>query len=249
MIFKNGIKLSGSLIMAAIISIFLCFSINVICSALFTAEIGYNAYVYESETATEPLAQYEYFYSDADGDGKDDGIDTKMEEYESQDYIVETQKLRSSLTGVGKTVFLVVTQFLSAIMVITFASSACYKQGFKDLNLVKIGHSKQDFLKGFKIGILGNVPFFLLAGFMVVMATGFAPEFRTVWYAFLNGHFYSLVIWISKGVLTLGELNVAQIILLVVLQFIVPVISGVAYILGYKEINLAEKLVYAKEVE
>ena len=51
MIFKNGIKLCGSLIVAAIISVFLCFSINVICSALFTAEIGYNAYVYKDKEA------------------------------------------------------------------------------------------------------------------------------------------------------------------------------------------------------
>ncbi len=249
MIFKNGIKLSGSLIMAAIISVFLCFSINVICSALFTTEIGYNAYVYETETSTEPMAQYEYLYTDGNGDGKDDSTDIKMEEYEDQGYIVETQKLRSTLTGMGKTVFLTLTQIFSMIMVVAFASSASYKQGFKDCNLVKIGHTKKDMLKGFKIGLIGNIPFFLLTAFMIAMAFGLAPEFRTVWYAFLCGHFYSLIIWITNGVQTLGQLGVAQLVLLILIQFIAPVISGVAYILGFKEINLTEKLVYKKEVE
>ncbi len=246
MIFKSGIKLCGSLIIAAIISVFLCFSINVICSALFTTEIGYNAYVYENAESTEPMAQYEYLYTDQDGDGKDDGADIKMEEYEDQGYIVEIQKLRSTLTGTGKQVFLSVTQILSMMMVIAFASSSSYKQGFKDINLVKIGQTKKDMLKGFKIGLIGNIPFFLLTAVIIAMAYGLLPKFYTVWYAFLSGHFYSLIIWITNGVKTLGELSVVQFILLVLIQFIVPVISGVAYVLGFKEINLAEKIVYKK---
>lgn len=247
MIFKNGIKLCGSLIMAAIISVFLCFSINVICSALFTSEIGYNAYVYKDENATEPMAQYEYFYTDKDGDGKDDNTDTKMQEYEDEGYIVETQKLRSTLTGTGKTVFLVLTQIFGMIMVVAFASNASYKQGFKDLNLVKIGQVKKDMLKGVKIGLLGNIPFFLLTALVIAMAYGLAPKFHTVWYAFLSGHFYSLIMWITNGSQTVGEIGIVQLVLLVLLQFLVPAISGVAYILGYKEINLAEKIVYKKE--
>ncbi|MBQ6885183.1 MAG: hypothetical protein IJN56_05540 [Clostridia bacterium] len=248
MIFKNGIKLCGSLIVAAIISVFLCFSINVICSALFTAEIGYNAYVYKDKEATEPMAQYEYFYADNDGDGKDDNTDTKMKEYEDEGYIVQTQKVRSTLTGTGKTVFLVVTQIFGMIMVIAFASNSSYKQGFKDLNLVKIGQVKKDILKGFKIGMIGNIPFFLLTILIIAMACGLAPRFYTVWYAFLSGHFYSLIMWIAGGSQMVGEMGAIQLVLLALIQFIVPAISGVAYILGYKEINLAEKLVYKKEV-
>ncbi len=249
MIFKNGIKLSGSLIVAAIISIFLCFSINVICSALFTSEIGYNAYVYENEEATEPMAQYEYFYNDKDGDGKDDNLDVKMKEYEDEGFIVETQKVRSTLTGTGKTVFLVATQLVGMLMVVAFSSNVSYKQGFKDLNLVRIGQVKKDTLKGFKIGMIGNVPFFLLTILVIAMAYGLAPKFYTVWYAFLSGHFYSFIMWITNGIRTVGELSTVQFVMLMLLQFMVPVISGVAYIFGYKEINIAEKLVYKKEVE
>lgn len=249
MIFKNGIKLSGSLIMAAIISVFLCFSINVICSALFTTEIGYNAYVYKDEKATEPMEQYEYFYVDNDCDGKDDNTDTKMKEYKDEGYIVETQKLRSTLTGTGKATFLCLTQIFSMIMVVAFASSATYKQGFKDANLVKIGNIKKDMLKGFKIGLVGNMPFLLLTALIIAMALSLAPKFQTIWYAFLSGHFYSFIVWISGGALTLGELSATQLALFAAIQFIAPIISCVAYILGFKEINLAEKLVYKKEVD
>lgn len=247
-VLKKGLKLSGSLIVAAIISVFLCISINVITSAIFTYEIGYKAYVYETSESTEPIAEYEYLYNDTDGDGKDDGTDIKKNEYEEKDYVVTLVKQRSTLSGSGKAVFLIVTQLLSMMMVIAFASNDPYKQGFKDSNLVKIGHEKRDVLKGLKIGLIGNIPFFAITILMIVLSAGTAPAFRTVWYAFLNGHFYSFIIGITQGVLTVGEIAAGQYVALVLLQFIVPIISCIAYILGLKEINISEKLVYKKEV-
>ncbi len=244
--FKSGLKLSGSLIVAAIISVFLCVSMNVICSAIFTVETGYKAYVYENEESTETIAEYEYTYTDNNGDGKDDGTDMKLKEYEYKGYIVNTVKQRSALTGVGKTVFLVVTQAFCIVMIIAFAATLPYKQGFKDANLIKTGHIKNDILKGFKIGLIGNLPFLVIAILMIVCSTQ-VPNFRTVWYAFLSGHMYSFIMWITSGAQTLKELTLTQHILLVLLQLMVPVISGIAYILGKKEINIAEKLVYKKE--
>lgn len=245
-IFKNGLKMWGSIIIAAVISFFLCVSMNVICSALFTQETGYKAFVYETETSEESIAEYEYTYTDKNGDGKDEGTDTKKEEYEDQGYTVVTVKQRTSLTGVGRAVFLVSTQALSLIMVIAFASNSSYKQGFKDSNLVKIGHTKRDMLKGFKTGLVGNIPFFALFVVAIVMAAVWAPEFRTVWYAFLNSHYYSAVILITGNATTLSQLDVLQYVLLFLIQLIVPVISGVAYVLGFKEISLSEKIVYKK---
>lgn len=247
--FKQGLKMCGNIITAAVISFFLCVSVNVICSAIFTTETGYMAYVYENENDSEAIAEYEYFYTDSDGDGKDDGVDTQKQDYEAKGYTVTTVKQRSSLGGVGKVVFLGVTQVLSLMMVIAFASSSVYKQGFKDSNLVKTGHRKKDVLKGFKIGLISNIPFFALFVLAVVMACGVAPAFRTVWYAFLNSHYYSLIIWIVGKSESLSQLGLLQYIGLLLLQFAVPIISGISYILGFKEINLAEKIMYKKEVK
>lgn len=238
-IFKNGMKLSGSIIIAAVISFFLCISLNVICTALFTEFTGYRGYVYENETSEEVIAEYEYNYSD--------GTDTKKAEYEAEGYTVTTVKMRSSLTGSGKVVFLVLTQLLSLIMIVAFASTTAYKQGFKDSNLVNIGHIKRDNLKGLKIGLVGNAPFYALFVLIVVMSLGLAPDFLTVWYAFLNSHFYSFIMLVTNGAQTVSQLVAWQYVLLLLLQFIVPAVSTVAYILGVKEINLSEKIVYKKE--
>ena len=125
-VFKSGAKLSGGIIMAAILGFFLCVSINVICTALFTDYIGYNAYVY-TEDSDKAIAEYQYLYTDTDGDGKDNGTDTKKAEYEEQGYTVTTYKVRSTLEGAGKLVFLSITQVLNLVLLIAFASSSnCY---------------------------------------------------------------------------------------------------------------------------
>ncbi len=246
-VFKIGAKLSGGIIMAAVLSLFLCISIGVICVAAFTDYIGYDAYVY-TEESDDPIDQYRYLYNDTDGDGKDNGTDTKKAEYEKQGYIVTTHKVRSVLTGSGRTVFLSITQALNMIIIISFASSSVYKQGFKDANLVRTGHQKVDNLKGFKTGFIANIPFFVLFVLLIILAAGIAPKFLMTWYGYLNSHLYSLIFWISgcSNTVTVSELSILQFVLLFAIQLIVPVISGVAYILGLKEINFSDKIVYQK---
>ncbi len=246
-ILKYGGKLMAGMIMVAIISFFLCISINIICSGVFTKETGYKAFVYETEAREKVIAQYGYEYTDKDGDGKDDSTDTKMKEYEDKDYIVDTVAVRSSLTGVGKGVFFVVSQVLTFIMLIAFAGNGAYKQGFKDNNLVKIEHIKQDNLKGLKIGLIGNIPFFVLYILAIVAANVQSFKIPVVWYAFLNSQFYPLIMLLKGTAQTLSQFGVVQFILLFLLQLIVPAIAAVAYILGIKEINIFEKIMYKKE--
>lgn len=243
-ILKNGFKISGSIIIAAIISFFLCVSINVICSALFTREIGYTAYVYSDESCENLVTQYDFLYTD-----NADGTDTQKTDYENMGYTVNAVKVRSSLEGSGKVLFLTVTQVLSLIMVVAFASNSVYKLGSTDANLVKTGHLKKDLLKGFKIGLIGNAPFFVLYLLIIVMACGLAPKFYTVWYAFLNSHYYSLIICTVKNATDLSQLNILQYVLLFLIQFIVPLISAVTYVLGFKDINISEKIVYKRKVD
>lgn len=243
---KHSFKVASSMIVAAVVGFFLCLSINMICLPLFTQETGYDAFVYADSTCEKEIAKYVYEYEDKDGDGKPDGKDTKKEEYEDQGYYVVTQKNRSELKGVGKAVFLISTQLINALMVVAFAGSGVYRQGFKDKNLVKINHIKYDALKGFKIGLIGNAPFILLYIAVCVMALGVLPQFPTGWYVALNSHYYSIILWITNGAATLSELSLWQFTLLGLLQLVVPVISGIGYIIGFKDINLEEKIVYEK---
>ena len=141
--------------------------------------------------------------------------------------------------------FLSVTQVLCFILVVAFASNSVYKQGFKDANLVRTGHIKQDNLKGFKIGAIANIPYFVMFLFLIAF-TLTVPNFRVVWYAFLNGCFYPIILVIADQADVVSKLSILQLVLLFLLQIIVPVVSGVAYMLGFKEVNLTDKLLYKK---
>lgn len=248
-IFKGGIKLSGSLIVAAIISFFLCISMLNISSALFTSEVGYDAYVYIDENENAKLdedekihTQYNYEYP---SDGKTD--DLMAEEYEDKGYSINKVKIRTPLTGIGKAFFLLITQSLSLIMIIAFAGHSVYNIGFKDSNLVRIGSKKKDILKGLKIGLVGNVPFFILFILIIVAACGAAPKIPTLWYASLNSHFYAVITGVSSGTELVSQLDVWQYIIFFLLQLIVPAIAAIGYVLGFKEIRLSEKIMYKKE--
>ena len=246
-IFKSGAKLSGGIVVAVLISFFLCASINAICQAVFTDTIGYKAHVY-AEDSDKLVDSWEYKFYDPDGDGNYNGTDEKKAKYEEENYIVQKTAIVTSLEGKGMMVYVVISQILCGILIISFAGSNVYKQGFKDSNLVRIGHVKQDKLKGFKIGLVANVPFFLLFGLLVACGLGLLPTLRVTLYGYLNSCFYPVIYLISgcSNATTAADLNALQYVLLFVLQLIVPIISGIAYILGFKEINLTEKIVYKK---
>lgn len=248
-VFKGGFKLSGNIMVATIISFFLCISMLNICSAIFTRETGYDAYVYvdandngqldEEEKITD---EYRYLYP-----ADDDKDDIKAEQYEEQGYSINKVKIRTSLSGIGKAIFLITTQGLSLIMIIAFAGHSVYNHGFKDSNLVRIGSKKKDMLKGLKIGLVGNIPFFILFFVMVAMAFGLAPKFPVLWYAFFNSHYYAIIVGVVGDVKEVSQLGVAHYIILFLLQFVIPAVTAVGYMLGFKGISLSEKIIYKKE--
>ena len=247
-IFKSGAKLYGSLVVAVLISFFLCLSINAVCQVAFTKTVGYTAYVY-TEDSDDPVESWEYTFTDPDGDGKDNGTDEKKAAYETQEkYEVKTYAKQSNLEGMGMAVYVVISQTLCGILLISFAGSSTYKQGFKDSNLVRIGHIKLDKLKGFKIGLVAVIPFLVLYALFVACGLGLAPTLRVTLYGYLNS-FVSPIIYLISGSsndIAVSDLNALQYVLIFLVQFIVPVICGVAYMIGFKEINLTEKIVYKK---
>ncbi len=237
---KSGFKLMGSMLLLIILCFFLCISVNVLCTAIFTKDIGYAAYGYiENEDDTEFL--YEYYTAD--------GEDAKKAEYEASGYTVVTKTLRSTLSGVGNAVYLTASQIICIILLVSTVGSPVYKLGFKDSNMVRRGHMREDLFKGFKIGLVANIPFFVMYAILVAMGLGVMPQFSVSFYKLLNSHLYSFIQIIAGASFSVGELSVIQYVLLLVIQLIMPIASAIIYIMGYKGVNLTEKLIYAKKEE
>lgn len=144
----------------------------------------------------------------------------------------------------GQTAFLVIGQISALTLVITFISSPLYALGMTDKNLVRIGHCKKDVLKGFKIGLIGNTPFFALFILLVIMTINGNTVFRTAWYTLLNSHYYTFTTWIAGSSEFAAELHIWQLLLYFALQLIIPIVSAIAYLLGLQDKVLFGKVIH-----
>jgi hypothetical protein len=85
---------------------------------------------------------------------------------------------------------------------------------------------------------------------LTVLAIGkatFANNVSIAIFAFLNTHLYKAVLLITDGGGYISTLGVWQIIVFYALFLIVPIIAEIAYILGYKDIIVSERLTYKKK--
>lgn len=242
---KVMLKLSGNVFLKIIIvtfmSVFMCLSFSVICTAAFKgAEKGYTATVYDSKgNVVEDT--YTYYYADGD-----DLIKLKYaDKIESKEYTFSSQSI-FEVSKTGNAVFTVVTQLFIILLLVAFIYSKMWHEGTKDDNAVRFGHMKEDKLKGLKVGLLANVPYVLIfAWAFIAFALKKAVGLSSAIYVIANYYFWPLLnaVW--------GHVNKPtqywHFAVMFLLLFIVPAISHISYTLGYKEISIGEKLTYKKK--
>ncbi len=236
-IFKSGLSLFGRLIIVNIMCFFMVISINVLVTAAFTQNIGYTAYGTSSDSS-EQVELYTHYDKD--------GEDTKLKEYEDKGYTITKSNIRSQLSGTGYTVFHVVAQLFCIALLASFIYPNFWQMGTKDSNLVQFKHKKEDKLKGLKGGLVAIIPSLLVLAFITATKSGISAKFPVVLLKFLFSSYYSLIELTIGKVATLGELSVLQILPVFLMQLFVPLVAFIAYLLGYKNISLGEKLIYKK---
>lgn len=240
-IFKTGIKVFGKLIIVVLICNFICLSTQMLSTSLFCDTVGYSVYGYEGEDEDDLHHLYDHYYND--------GEDTRLTEYNESEYTLQRRSIRTEMSTPGKAVFLIVTQIICVIITISFLYKPLWSLGVRDSNSVKFKHIKEDKLKGFKIGLVASVPSLLFYIFFIFCGNSIAPNMPTVIYTWLNCHVFSLLTLIFDSFPTAGTLGVFQYLLLFILQFATPIFAAVCYLLGYKNIDIAEKVVYEKNEE
>lgn len=237
-ILKDGGKLFLKTIVVNIMCFFLVISFSVLTTAAFSKNIGYKAYG-TTGGSSEQTELYTYYY--------EDGEDTKKSAYEEDGYTVSTVSIRSDISKSGKTLFLIISQVFSILILCGFIYPDIWHNGTNDSNLVKFKHKSEDKFKGLKIGAVAVIPSYLILIFLVIARLGALPDFPMVLYKFLNSSVYSFIEVILGGAVTVSNLAVWRFILLFLLPLIIPAIAGISYILGYKNISVGEKLVYKKK--
>lgn len=236
-VLKGGGKLFLKTIVINIMCFFIVLSFSVLSTAAFTKNIGYTAYGTTSDSS-EPTELYTYYF--------EDGEDTQKSAYEEEGYTVSTNSIRSALSDGGKAFFLIISQVFAFLLLCGFIYPEIWHIGTTDSNLVRFKHKNEDKFKGFKIGAVASVPNYLLLIFLVIAKLGVFPNFPLALYKFLNSSVYSFIEVISGGAIAVSELAAWRFALLFVLPLFIPAVSGISYILGYKNISVSEKFVYKK---
>ncbi|MCQ2455397.1 MAG: hypothetical protein MJ090_04600 [Clostridia bacterium] len=236
-ILKNGASVFLRVLVVAVMSLIVTASIGVLCTAVFTDDIGYTAFVTDKEG--KQVDKYTYYYAD--------GEDTLINEYTAKGYSIRKATEISKLTGKGAVINNVTSQSISVIMLFIFIYNKLFSLGNADNNLSNFGHIKADKFKGLKIGLVAMIPSFIL--FVVIAVLGLAFKSNITVSLFTLPHFYIFQILkaIIGDTLVLSGLSVWQFLLIFLSLFAVPIVAFLSYYLGYKDILILEKIIYKKK--
>lgn len=152
----------------------------------------------------------------------------------------------------GNITAMVIIGIATFVVYTLFMYAPSWKFGNDDLNKVKFGRRKEDKLRGFKLGLLTMVPNIVLTVLILLAKAELLPNFYVI-YKLLNGHLMviaNLIDQTAAGVLTayLTEMQWGRLIIVCIMNCAVtPIICGISYLLGYKNLLVADKLIYKKK--
>ncbi len=235
---KQGFKLLSKYIFCLFMAFFINISFTMIETAVATTNIGYNVSYYDEQTdSLVPL--YTHY--------NEDGEDTKYAEYEKQGYALVKQGFRSEPNKVTSTLFSVVCQTIILVIVFLFFHNTLYYMGDSDCNKVNFGQIKPDKLKGLKIGLVTTAFQFISYVLLIIGKLGVIKNGIFLVFRLCNFHFNPIIMAIAGNTANLSEISWTSIFWFLPLIAITPVLSFVLYYLGYRRIDVLEKMVYKKE--
>lgn len=219
---------------SSIITFFIYFSVTVIATGAFTNVTGYTAYSAENNEVL-----YHYYY--------EQGEDTQKAQFEAQGIEVSTVALRSTLEGTAKMVTDVIAQIAGGLITLGFVHNSLWNLGAGDNNLVNFGHMVYDRFRGAKIGLLASLPGFVVWLVTVIAKLGLlGGKWFVLFRAFNYQTFLPFNAIFGQSTVSTDLLSWGQIFGGLIIIFILPIISEIFYILGYKKFTF-NNLIYKKE--
>lgn len=237
---KPGGRLIVNYIACLMMSFMVFLSIMMLFSAANTQKIGYTVSYLDEETR-----EYHELYTHylADGD------DAKWDEYQAQGYQLISQSLRSEMSRGANVASLLLSELFTILIYIFMFYSPMYRLGDADANKVSFNRMAYDRWRGFKIGMvpasINLVAYILLIlSKLGVIADGYYAVFRL-----LNCHLFGLLRLAIGNVGLTSQVNWFVVILLLLTVLLTPAACQLFYLLGYKRINLYEKIVYKRKTK
>lgn len=235
---QKSFKLYFQIVVASFLCFVLIMSFKMMGTAFLTKEVGYTVHGTLSQDE-ESIELYTHYY--------ENGEDKKYQEYEEEGYTLFKNAIRSQTSKRDALIWSIITQAFLIMLVGVFIYNNLWNLGHKDKNAVNHGQQDEDKFKGLKIGSIAIIPSVVLLTILTIGKETFAKNISIASYGFLNTYLYEAILLVSNGGGLFSKLDIWQIVAFYAMFIIIPIIAQVAYILGYKDIVISERLTYKKK--
>lgn len=251
---QAALSVYGKTILCAVMSIFVYISVTAIFSGMAPV-VGERVYPldkdgnYVLDENGDPVYE-EIYYEDEEATTptQSEGSASQAGNAETATGTTERKEMVVSIRGVLSTgmkwTMNILIQLLTGTLLVLLVYAELWSAGDKDANLVAFGHREHDAFRGLKIGALATLPAAVayVAYVVVCVALPDKAEAYTSLYCWLNAPFMPIV----NAVNTVESAALEKVLMALPL-LAVPAISCIAYVLGYRQISLAEKFMYKKK--
>ncbi len=256
--FKMAVGLYLRTILAAVLCLFVYMSITVMITGFTTHEIGYV--IYEADSSGVVREVERHYYADessapasSDSPQQGPGLAAESEQSDTAVPTTETtlkegqqrQTLRSDPPKAALVAQDVISSIFMLLLLAAFPYSILWPRGDRDKNAVNFGHMQEDKLRGLKVGLMASIPSCIGYVLLVLSKLGvFWPGYY-FFYRFANVPFMPIIdAVVPRGIQLSTEVSWVGILVMLITVVFVPLISHVAYTLGYHQISLSEKFIY-----
>lgn len=131
--------------------------------------------------------------------------------------------------------------------------SSFWAEGDDDRNKVNLKKAEKNLLKGLKVGLILSIPQLIMNILLMLEKLNLSFSFIGI-YKILNAHLWPLFNALTSTgqnkapyiIMNISNISWSAILIVTSTIIILPALSSIAYILGYKGITLKQKIVYKK---
>lgn len=227
-IFSDSAKLYLQVFLASFLCFIICTSMSSLFYSLGTHVIGYRLYEMGDDGKPQYVGEPYYFQSE--------------DEELPQDKLYES--IRSERSSYSLVLEGILSQSIMLVLFVSFVNTRIAKIAYSDRTADMYQGQKKNIYKGFILGGLASIPavvFYIMLFVYKIM--GSQVSILTL-ARIANAAFLPLVNAIVGSAQKLTEISYPTFFLLFVPILILPVVTGICYILNYKQINIKEKIIY-----
>lgn len=235
------VKVSAKCFIKYAIGVFMSFFVVLSCVFIMTSvsgqTTGYDVYYINPETNKN---EFLYHYDISSGE------DTKYAEYENSGYeLIKSKNVALSKSRRNLAYAIAIILSLSIVTVILYGSIWDFAN--KESSVVHKSIEYSNKFRGLKIGLIANIPVFVLYIVLLFCAMGIVSPNYTSVYAFLNSHLFGYLFWIFGDTVTNVSLNAVRLILAALPLVYLPLVCTVSYMLGHNDTRLFYRMMYKKK--